>query len=106
MAVLFYRGVSSAPLQGRLPVLGSRPPGGEWNRMNNPRSERKWHVRKIGLHDEDNMAIDRAVALDMTADERLAQAWWMTTVMGGWTGVDYSQRRLQRSVVQLQRRER
>ena len=74
--------------------------------MDKPRSERRWHVRKIGLKDEDDLAIDRAMSADMTLDERIAQMWTLVVHLGDLTGVDYRQQRLQRSVTSVQRRRR
>jgi hypothetical protein len=70
-----------------------------------PRETRRW-VTSAGPLAEDDAAIDRAVIAAMSPDERIARVWELVLRYGRLTGVDYSERRLPRSVAHVRRRER
>jgi len=73
--------------------------------MDKPRSERKWHVKKIGLREEDG-EVDWLTACDMTPDERMRRVDWLYVDAARWNGRDLSQQRLRRSVARVERRAR
>src|SRR5579884_174403 len=94
------QGVKGAPRPTEKPACLSKK-----SHMDRPRSERKWHVKKIRLRDPDG-EVDWLTAQDMTPDARMRQVDWLYVDAARWNGRDLSQQRLCRSVARVERRRR